>query len=732
MNRKRFELALERLKGEDWKRFEEFASAFLVTDYPDLRTVASPAGDEGRDAELFSPEGYPNTVFQFSVTKAWPTKLRNTVGKIAKNLPSAKILCYVTNQSIGATADKIRHELRGSHKIFVDLMDRSYFLDRYCGDPHRETLSEGLAQDVVDPYLESRGIIEGKGQALSSLETRTALVFLGLQWEDDTQAKGLTKLAFDALVRSVLRFTDSQHRLSRAEIQTGVLEILPSHDGKLVREQTDRALSRLTKKIIRHWPQHDEFCLTHEERETLKSRLAEIEQNDLCLNGDIRRVIDSLIPLDTGMSETEADQMASVTRKVLETFLLNRGELFALALTTGKLSLLGFHEIRETALQYRQEVAVVKHCDPVDLISTAVEQIIVSSGEAVAAYLRNLADAYTLLAFLKQTPDVQAVARKMFREGEIWLDTSILIPVIAEDIVPPEEWRFRKMINIATDAGLKFRVTSGVLEELERNMNRALACSRCGPKEWKGTVPFLISFFVEKGRATNKFNAWLENFRGDTRPIDDIAEYLHVLFGIQRGSLEADYQSAQEDLRRAVKEIWIDIHETRRTRGGVEFDPILVQRLADHDAENYVGVIQRRGQKELSAFGYTCWWLTLDHMAFEIANRLEQYLQGKPPNSPVMSADFLSNYLSFGPIRAKAARSAQAALPVALDPALVRDLTPELLELANQIRESCKGLPELVIRRKVRDGLDEARRRVGPIAMRGLRVLSEAVDIEIT
>src|SRR5713226_3771789 len=67
MERARLKLALDRLEAEHWSRFEQFASEFLVSDYPNLRTVASTSGDQGRDAELFSPDGLPSVVLQYSV-----------------------------------------------------------------------------------------------------------------------------------------------------------------------------------------------------------------------------------------------------------------------------------------------------------------------------------------------------------------------------------------------------------------------------------------------------------------------------------------------------------------------------------------------------------------------------------------------------------------------------------------------------------------------------------------
>jgi hypothetical protein len=115
MNRARFDLALEKIEPTNWKRFEEFSSAFLVGDYPNLRTVAAPSGDEGRDAELFSPQSEPEVVLQYSVTKDWPTKLRGTLRKVKSNLSGAKVLIYVTNQKIGAAADaRTRHTSQGA------------------------------------------------------------------------------------------------------------------------------------------------------------------------------------------------------------------------------------------------------------------------------------------------------------------------------------------------------------------------------------------------------------------------------------------------------------------------------------------------------------------------------------------------------------------------------------------------------------------------------------------
>ena len=280
LHRKRLGLALEQVTANDWARFEEFASAFLSTEFSNLRTVASPSGDEGRDAELYSPEGESSVVLQYSVTPKWEVKIRDTAKKINKNLSEARQLLYVTNHKIGAKADALKKELRQKYGLSLDVRDQSFFLDRFEGDEHRETVATNFSRDIVDPFLESKEIIEKKAQALTPGESRAALVFLELQWEDDSRDKGLTKTAFDALVRTALRSTDADNRLARNDIHAAVCALLSARDQDFLILETDKSLARLTKHFIRHYPASDEFCLTHEENERIKGRLAEIEVDD--------------------------------------------------------------------------------------------------------------------------------------------------------------------------------------------------------------------------------------------------------------------------------------------------------------------------------------------------------------------------------------------------------------------------------------------------------------------
>lgn len=647
--------------------------------------------------------------------------------KIKNNLPRVNQIIYVTNQQIGTEGDEIKRKLRSEFQLILDIRDRNYFLDRFEGDHRRETVADNLARDIVDPFLQSKGVIEKKAQALTNAESRAALVFLELQWEDDGRDKGLTKMAFDALVRTALRGTCPEKRLKRTQIYEAVKQIVPTNDIQFLIAETDKSLNRLNKHYIRHYQAIDEFCLSYEENDRLNIRLSEIEISDKNLTTEINRIIRSVIPEYELEDDNCLSSLLLICRTSMEKFLLQRGELFVSALDNGQLKHLEFDSVKKIVEDEFDKNKLTK-AQTASRIATVIERLLTEPSASIAQYLRSIADAYTFLAFLRQTPDIQSAVKKMFSSGEIWIDTSIVLPLLAEELISEEQWQFRKLILAAKDAGLKIKVTPGVIEEVERHINRSQTCySLINSKQeiWEGAYPYLFSFYISTGSAQSNFPNWLENFRGNNRPEDDISDYLMNLFGIETQDISSDSNKTDQEIRNLVKEAWISIHHGRRTRANNGFDPLLSLRLAEHDTENYMGVIARRQHEKDSAFGYSSWWLTLDHKAFELKSIIEQKSKTKMPLAPVMSADFLANYLAFGPLRGKVAKNLHGALPVAIDPGLVEYLSAELLEIAKSVRLEAKGKPEHVIRRNVRDALDQARRRTGEITNKGLSFVFE-------
>jgi len=728
--RERFDLALDRLDGSHWTLFEELASSFLAADFPNLRTLSVPEGDAGRDATLFAPAGLDSVAIQSSVRQDWSTKVRETARRLRDTFPQTTVLVYVTNQVIGARADDLKRDLQRDFSLFLDIRDRAWFLDRQDKSPQQEKAAERLAEAIVDPLLASREIIESKGVALTTLESRAALVYLGLQWEDDTREKGLTKLSFEGVLRSVLRQTDPKNRMGREAILEGVRRVLPTHDPKIVDQYAVSALARMAKRSVRHYQVSDEFCLTYEERSRLRDRLAAREIRDIQLTVEVRALLLAVTP---DLTDRQVEIEVLRLRRIAERYLMSRGEDFASNVAAGTVPIPAPVEVRDVVIKDYAEHPV----DPprIDETASIVTDILERPGAAIQAYLRSVADSYTLLAFLRETPDVQSAVTKMFSHGEIWLDTSIVLPLFAEILADDEpSRRFSAMIRAAVAAGMQVRITRGVLQEVERHMNQSLACaSTFAQGRWEGRLPFLYQMYVLSGRSLDRFASWLEMFRGSARPEDDIAEYLLDTLSVEVGSLEDEAAAAPQDLRVMVHEIFAAIHDSRRRQRytTTELDPMTLSRLVQHDVENYVGVIWKRRKEDVNALGHKAWWLTLDRAAFTVHSSLRGQIQGKIPDAPTLSPDFLVNYLALGPLRAAVPKDVESMLPLITE-GIGEFLPVDLLAKAEQIRKESRDLPENIIRRRVRDGLDAARRRLGVLGHGGSQYMEESVTKSIT
>lgn len=706
----RLQVALGNIQPGQWELFERLCSAFLASEQPNLRTTARAAGDKGRDAQLWMAEGTPSVLYQFSVTKDWNDKVRETVATLRSNFPDARVVTYLSNQVIGADADDVKAKHLREDGYYLDVRDRSWFLERASHSLTVERAVEEFCSVVADPLLRAAASGERAGgthDPLSSHERHAALLYLQMQLADSRSDRNLTKLAFEALVRAALVETDSDHRLSRVEVHARVEKLVPSQEVEAVRTYTDTALKRLTKRFIRHWEKPDEFCLMHEEALRLREGVAGLVALDDDLDVEMARV--ALIHAEalSGTFSEPLDQLVARIRRIVENFLCERGEAFVRSLGGGSFQDFTPDELKRFVLEDLNANAPGQLGEKgrlVAVIAASVATILTEPPASMRRYLRSLADAYTLFAFLRETPNVQSAVVKMFSHGEIWLDTNVLLPLLVEDLADEDERHYSELVRAAGDAGLKLHVTNGVLEELASNVWRAKLYDRGRYGEWLGNIPILYNAYIWSGRKAGCITEWLRIYCGDQQPERDLAAFLEEEYAITVVGLEDAANSAAPNLRAAVEVAWAEAHAGRHHGD----DEDTFNKLVRHDMENYLGVIQRRTREKDSVFGFSAWWLTFDRKAHRLAAELER--DGFAPlNSPTISPDFLVNCLSIGPLRRHLENGARR-LPTALMDIGVLDFVPtSLLELAGEVRSTLGEMPERVIRREVRDLLNKGR-----------------------
>ncbi|MEU5597246.1 hypothetical protein [Streptomyces sp. NPDC020298] len=725
MSRQRLRLALKTLDAGDWRVFEEFAADFLAVEYPSLRTMAATQGDKGRDGQLFIPDEQPTDMVQYSVTQDWKSKINQTLKRLAENFQDVRRLIYATNQEIGPAADDLVGTTIREKGVVVDIRDANWFLERRETSPQRASASEDLCVRIVDPLLRKEKISSQVGLALNEQEARLGLLHLSLQNQDEASEKGLTRESFESLTLSALHDTSPENLLSRKQVHDRVSSFLPAGHAQQVDGQVDGALLRLSGKKgrVKHHKTEDLFCLAHDERKRLRERTAEFVQGERCLE---EQLIEAAEFYGGEIVSNKKAGAASELRASLEWLLLKRGEAFAEAVRTGEMS----HADREGVEQILRDEPVRKHHKlRTQVVADVLAHVLDAPTEEVRTHLRRLADGYTLFSFLRQTPDVQKVVINLFSEGDFWIDTSVILPLIAETLIEdPSQRHYTTIFKAAADAGIRLFVTDGIVEEVERHLNRCLQFSRTEVRLWNGSVPFLYAAYALSGRARSGFFEWIENFRGTVRPVEDVLLYLEEELSIKNRNLTEEAGSAPIELRAAVQEVWNEAHERRRkqTQASPEWDPAIKQRLVAHDVENTVGIIELRNRGASSPMGDKYWLVTLDKVAFRLKWELSSRLENAPA-SPVLSPDFLSQFLRLGPLRTNIEREERINLPLLVDVSKYDYLPKSLVELADSLREQLAGRSERLIRRGIRDSLDKMRTEEGVEAAGGLKAAEERI-----
>lgn len=713
MNRSQFELSLNHTKSSDWAHFEALCSRFLASEHPLLRTMASPSGDGGRDSELFSPDGENYICAQYSVTDAWEKKIQSTKKRLLENFKEIKVLIYMSNQEIGAKGDKLKGDLL-KNGLFLDIRDRNWFLDRFNSDEQKASGAEEYFERIGRPYLEGQQVIVTKRVALSNQEAKAALVYLGMQWEDANTDKGLTKLSYEALVRSALRKTSAENQMSRSEVYAAIHSYIPSQSIDAIKQYVDSALNRLDKNVVKHRAKEDTFHLSFEEQQRLTEKLAHQDILDRALEREISNNVGNVA---ADLPEFANSLLSQITKKTIDLALLRTGENFAASVLGGTVHKLEKELVHNLILEQLAacggEIKEWMHRSP-SIISSALDQTIHSQNEAVRKHLKTLSDTYTLFAFLRETPDVQKATKKIFSFGKIWLDTTLILPLLADQLRTDEDGkRFSLIIKDMIACGIEVFVCQSAVNEILNHIRISTACANLGA-QWRGRIPYLYSQYIQNGRDRSQFADWVTLFRGQERPEVDIRDFLENEYGIKYEELIDDYQRSDEAIRFAVERLWRDAHETRRSSIKEAGDNDALDILVRNDVVSYLGVIERRKRETSSELGYQHWWLTIDSTAWAIRDSLAAEFE-EPPSSPLMSLDFIVQNMSFGPNKNKLARSDEQLLPVLLDLDISQVVPLEVLKVADEVRSKNVGQPEYVIRRKVRDACDRARRQIGSL-----------------
>lgn len=688
--------AFSLLDHESWGTFERICSTFLSCDFPNIRTMANPSGDGGRDAEFFISDSNSNVVFQYSVSKNWRSKILNTKKRIEQTFPDRKIIIYLTNQKIGAGADTLKTELM-NEGFLLDIRDYNWFLDKI----YTNELTQQKANELIADYVKATSnafLDQNNGFDIQNKELFTTALYLGLQIEDATNNRNLLKLSFEALVRSALRNTDSEHRKKRGEIYTYIENILCSNDLKTIHMLIENAIKRLEKNKIRHWKKDDTFCISHEEQLKISEGLA--EKYDVDKN--FQKIIEDITVKNNIVESKNIEKVITIIKKSIWRLLYERGQDFINGFSK-------FQNITNDAIKLkdivkREVIASIftyKNIDTVDTIYNIIVHILTNHTNIFNKYLRYISNSYLLYLFLNKTENIKDITKKIFNKGNIWIDTSVILPLFSEKFEDDEDKKITTILKYCRASGIKLFVTKGIIEEIYAHINKCITCSKM--TEWEGDIPFLYGKYIEKGFSPYSFKDEINVFCGDIRPLDDIELYLNETFDIQVNTFSSA-TTINDNIIDAINKIWEAAHQQRRENLRQSVPEETIEKLIRHDQEMYIGVLNLRSTENKSFLGYENWLLTFDKTAWKIPKKVSEQFPQEKNNSPLIQFSFLENCMIFGK-----ANTGDQSFPIIFDFELTSDdvANNEFLKISQNIRDNAHGKPEFVIKREIRDAIDK-------------------------
>lgn len=641
-------------------------------------------------------------------------------------------LIYCTPHDVLREADAIKRELR-KQRIALDIRDRNYFLADADTSRARAEAAERLSAQFAAPLLAERTLIDPVQVVLKDEEATTAVAYLEVALVAKDPEKALTKFSFDALVTYAARNATVESPLSREDVRKSILGVLAAHDRDRVAALTDAALERLVgRRILKHHRKLDAFNLAHEQREKLNATIESSAAERVALRRD---VVSRAMRFcgDLGIDyEVNFDAVADDIVQLTFRFLLERGRAAAEAVTTdGRYRLAGasVSAFAQRAIAKRPEgMASAAHLSPekmLDILPGLLEDVLTRPDALVEKHLRRAADAYFLLFALRGTPDVQKALDKLFGRASLMVDASIIVPCIAEALLPAGHRRMTRLLQAAAVTGLKLVVTSDVVNEVRTHLERlrvgyarrvAARVEQVGARDAAMFEHLIIATFL-KTRPRESFDRFVDEFMGPLTPDQDLIEWMKHELSVEYEEFNARFDALPAEERGSLHDDWSKRKPRRSWVSAEAFD-----RLVYHDVRAYLFVEHERRAElgERSRYASRWWWLTLDGVAFRMDDERQ-----RTGARVCMSPDFFAAFLSTQP---KSPGSAGALVPIAIDISQLGFVPAEVRDQAMDVLRTHRGEPEYRLQRRLRDLAHRAMAQRGEMAEGGLAGVAAAID----
>lgn len=685
--------------------FESYAKEFLVAINPSIETRGG-SKDGGIDAKL------DEIYFQISVEADWKNKIQKTLKRYQENGIKANHLILVTSKKIGFERDSIKYEYF-KKGIQLEIYDSEWFLSRMYFSEQTENSSIRFIEKVIGPLSEESLVrhtwVNDNDNNMNKEDIMASYTYLLLQRKNKNHNYNLDKVVFNGLVLASLRETSiEEKRKTRKEVKCFIQEVLGVQDDQNFNDKVDSALKRLTQKEkIKHWKKEDEYIIEYKERERIKNELQElnvIEQSFMKeLEIEVKRVIKTL----SLSPYIEMEEARDRSLRVLEQFFQEKGESIIENLQSNtEMDIQTVFNIAQSDLTENFSSSSSKDKLPT-LIATIIENIISNENIEIREHLSNISETYNLIAYLRSSKNVKSAMKKLSEGMFIWLDTTVILPLIADKFVSERERYHEKLFSILNKMNIKLFITEDILEEilhhLETSMNYYKDTNRYNSK-----TPYILEQFITTGNSKDDFLKAIFYMVGNqsNRRKEDLKCFLKEEYGIivksSFNSLELD-DFDKKFINRSL-EIWVEIQINRREDSNTPEE--IIRQLARADSNNFAGIILQR-QKFANTIGRNHWWLTNDSGSKQALSKLKKEKTLFPNiiiENPAISCNFLRDH-----ILRYSEDSSVSSIPIINNINYMGMTFEELNNITNTVRKEREKYPERILKREIRNEFDEIR-----------------------
>ena len=637
-----FDLVMGQVK--DGVLFERFAQDLLCQIIGKEFTPLGGVHDGGRDGiEFCHREKGGKKVYQFSIEKDPDSKIRKTITALRKRTADFSKLYYITNQQVG-DQDAIEERIEDDLGVRVKIRDRSWLRGQISGSvgPQRTYLA------FLQAHFHSFRAAGASGIVIDFETDPRLYVFLRQQFEVGQEDKRLDEALTDSLIIYALEGTDPDLKkfMKRDEVLARI-NAVTGFAPRTISDLLDRRLAQLTSKPrrVNFHPQEDAYCLPYETRiEIEEKNISDAALRTSFLTKALERLQKALKV--QGLKVTAPD---ALLEKVINRIFKRQGLEFSQFLQKSENADAVEKSLDEVISEVVDESAVVakNRSAAKRALLAAVRDIIYKGSPEELEFLRRLASTYVLLFLLQCDPKLATFFSVMAGGLCVFVDNSILVPVLSEF---PLEMRHRRHWNLligARKSGVRLLVERATLSELVSHVRKVVST-------WDNEYARVFEIYKEEGAVlyvkeilirsylysciqgkTWTFRQFIDSFvsPSGTRMEEELKVWLNTTFGIE--VIDDDKLVDPSDWRTLADKLG-------HTKDSMH--------QAENDARAILAVYGLRKRNSESCdngiFGFKTWWLSKDTLTHRA---VESCFGRKYQPSCYMRPDFLYNYITLAP-----------------------------------------------------------------------------------